>query len=266
MKLAEMPQVGHLQVFPHMGDGGLAMGAAVAADHAVHGFGRSSLENLYLGPAPPAPTVEAPSPGNNLRWTRLQDPPLTAARLIAAGEIIFWYQGRAEIGPRALGNRSILARADDRTVKDRLNLTLKRRVWYQPFCPSMLQEEAPRLLHIDNQPIEDNRFMTIGYRVRREFLPVMQGVINIDGTCRPHFVGKENPAFRRLLVHVKEATGTGVVLNTSFNVHGDPMVHAPGDALDTLRRTGARYLILEDYLVENLEGGKGGAMEEPWAT
>jgi carbamoyltransferase len=245
--------VDRLRVFPHMGDGGLAIGAAVAANYAVNGIGRSPLDHLYLGPAQDSAAVEERLAAEGIRFTRLEDPSETAARLIADGEIIFWYQGRAEIGPRALGNRSILARADDRTVKDRLNLTLKRRVWYQPFCPSMLIEEAPRLLHTGRQRVEDNRFMTIGYRVRSQWLDALQGVINIDGTCRPHFVGRENPRYRTLLQRVKQAVGAGVVLNTSFNVHGDPMVHTPGDALDTLFRTGARYLILEDRLVENPE-------------
>ena len=190
-------------------------------------------------------------PPGAFRIGRLDNPAAEAARLILGGEIILWFQGRMEIGPRALGHRSILARPDDRAIKDRLNLLLKKRVWYQPFCPSMLIEDAPALLETEGQEIRDNRFMTMGFRVRPERLPLMEGVINVDGTCRPQFVGDEEPRYRDLLIGMKEALGYGVVLNTSFNLHGEPMVCAPGEALDMLRRTGIRYLFMEDVLVEN---------------
>ncbi len=167
------------------------------------------------------------------------------------GEIILWFQGRMEIGPRALGHRSILARPDDRAIKDRLNLLLKKRVWYQPFCPSILIEDAPALLETEGQEIRDNRFMTMGFRVRPERLPLMEGVINIDGTCRPQFVDDEEPRYRDLLLHLKKELGFGVVLNTSFNLHGEPMVCTPGEAVAMLRQTGIRYLIMEDMLIEN---------------
>ncbi len=181
----------------------------------------------------------------------MKDPAAEAARLILAGEIILWFQGRMEIGPRSLGHRSILARPDDRTIKDRLNLLLKKRVWYQPFCPSMLIEDAPALLETEGQELRDNRFMTMGFRVRPERLALMEGVINVDGTCRPQFVGDEEPRYRSLLLHLKEALGFGVVLNTSFNLHGEPMVCSPDEAVEMQCRTGIRYLIMEDWLIEN---------------
>jgi carbamoyltransferase len=194
------------------------------------------------------PWISSPS----LRVTKPADPVAEAARMILAGEIILWFQGRMEIGPRALGGRSILARPDDRRIKDRLNLLLKKRVWYQPFCPSMLLEDAPDLLYTGGQDIRDNRFMTMGFRVREDRLQIMEGVINVDGTCRPQFVGAENPRYRLLLLHLKQVLGFGVVLNTSFNIHGEPVVCKPDEAVDMLRRTGIRYLFMEDMLVENL--------------
>ena len=181
----------------------------------------------------------------------MKDPAAEAARLILDGEIILWFQGRMEIGPRSLGHRSILARPDDRAIKDRLNLLLKKRVWYQPFCPSMLIEDAPALLETQGQEIRDNRFMTMGFRVRPERLALMEGVINVDGTCRPQFVGDEAPRYRALLQRLKETLGFGVVLNTSFNLHGEPMVCSPDEAVEMQRRTGIRYLFMEDLLIEN---------------
>ena len=275
MKLAELPELERLYVFPHMGDGGLAIGAALAANRTLHGVTACRLTDLYLGPGGPDREVSetddaspdtgssgpaagcggtAPGDGGDagsLRMRRLDDPAAEAGRLILAGEIVLWFQGRMETGPRALGHRSILARPDSRRLKDRLNLLLKKRVWYQPFCPSMLIEDAPALLMTEGQEIRDNRFMTMGFRVRPEHLPLLEGVTNIDGTCRPQFVGDEEPRYRDLLVHLKGVLGYGVVLNTSFNLHGEPMVCAPGEAVAMLRQTGIRYLILEDCLIEN---------------
>ncbi|MBN2437315.1 MAG: hypothetical protein JXL20_01815 [Deltaproteobacteria bacterium] len=250
MRLVELPGLERLFVFPHMGDGGLAIGAALAANRTLHGESACRLDDLYLGPAYATEKIPE-SVGGEFRIHRTDDPVAEAARFILAGEIILWFQGRMEIGPRSLGHRSILARPDNRAIKDRLNLLLKKRVWYQPFCPSMLVEDAPALLETQGQEIRDNRFMTMGFRVRPERLPLMEGVINVDGTCRPQFVGDEAPRYRALLRRLKETLGFGVVLNTSFNLHGEPMVCAPGEAVEMLRRTGIRYLFMEDWLIEN---------------
>ncbi len=249
MQLVKLPSLKRLYVFPHMGDGGLAIGAALAANRTLHNVTACRLSDLYLGPEKigTAPIFET----GDLRVRRLDDPAGEAARLILEGEILLWFQGRMEIGPRALGHRSILARPDDRPLKDRLNLLLKKRVWYQPFCPSILIEDAPALLETEGQEIRDNRFMTMGFHVRPERLPLMEGVINIEGTCRPQFVDNEEPRYRDLLLHLKKAFGFGVVLNTSFNLHGEPMVCTPGEAVAMLRQTGIRYLIMEDRLIEN---------------
>lgn len=282
MRLVELPGLERIFVFPHMGDGGLAIGAALAANRTLHGIASCRLPHLYLGPrhsneeilqsieTGPASSgmADASLSPRSIEINRdssllseekigscpylfLKDPAAEAARLILAGEIILWFQGRMEIGPRSLGHRSILARPDDRAIKDRLNLVLKKRVWYQPFCPSMLIEDAPALLETEGQEIRDNRFMTMGFRVRPERLALMEGVINVDGTCRPQFVGDEEPRYRSLLLHLKEALGFGVVLNTSFNLHGEPLVCSPAEAVEMQRRTGIRYLIMEDWLIEN---------------
>ncbi|MDD5712756.1 MAG: carbamoyltransferase C-terminal domain-containing protein [Smithellaceae bacterium] len=269
MKIAHLPEVDGVYVFPHMGDGGLALGAAMAVNYDVTGQYQYRLKDLYLGPAygladimaalEKTGTHEAGTAGDDqgaaddLIWQRIENPAEAAADLIMAGEIILWYRGRMEIGPRALGNRSILARPDDPRMKDRLNLLLKKRVWYQPFCPSMLTEDAPSLLQIGKGRPEDNPFMTTAFPVRVEKRGIMGAVINVDGTCRPQFVGDENPAFRELLSAVKSRLGYGVLLNTSFNIHGEPVVCTPDEAIAMLKATGIRYLFMEDVLVENLD-------------
>ncbi len=282
MKLAAQQEVENIYVFPHMGDGGLAIGAAMLMNHDRYGISRYKLQSLALGPSFTTEEVWTALQGRNvaesaaikdvsseipasafisseahqngdLLFRRIDSAPETAARLILAGEIILWFQGRMEIGPRSLGNRSILARPDDSNIKDRLNLLLKKRVWYQPFCPSILAEDAPSLLHTEGLNLGDNPFMTMAFRVRDEEMKKMAGVINIDGTCRPQFVGDEQPLYRDLLKQIKIILGYGVLLNTSFNIHGEPVVCTPKEALDMLQRTGIRYLVIEDVLVENMK-------------
>ncbi len=251
MKAGELDEIENLYVFPHPGDGGLAIGSALAVNHRKYGIPGFKLNDLYLGPAFTHDEILAALRQRKVSFKQIKDVARTAAALILDNEIILWFRGRVEIGPRALGNRSILARPDDRRIRDRLNLALKKRVWYQPFCPSILLEDASALLHTEKQGVLDNPFMTSAFRVRNEHLNAMAGVINVDSTCRPHFVADENPVYRDLLVHIKKELGMGVVLNTSFNIHGEPLVCSPDDALDTFVRTGVRYLFLEDFLIEN---------------
>jgi carbamoyltransferase len=170
-----------------------------------------------------------------------------AAARLARDEIVLWFQGRMEYGPRALGGRSIVARPDRPELRDRLNSTLKRRVWYQPFCPSILDDEAERLLEHGDMP---NRFMTMAYRVRPEARDVLAGVTSSDGTCRPQMVDESYGKYFELLRTLRESVGVGAVLNTSFNVHGEPMVSSPDDALSTFARCGADALVMDDFLVE----------------
>jgi len=260
MKIAAMKEVERIFVFPHMGDGGLAIGAAMHLNNDAFGVNSYPMQDLYLGPAYSredvmtacARQVVKDHGTRELRYAKIEDAPQRAARFIMDGEIILWYQGRMEIGPRSLGNRSILARPDDARIKDRLNLLLKKRVWYQPFCPSILAEDGAALLHAEGRCLEDNRFMTMAFRVREEHLRTMAGVINIDGTCRPQFVGAENQLYRELLLQVREELGYGVVLNTSFNIHGEPLVCSPREALEMQQKAGIRYLFMEDVLVENM--------------
>ena len=249
MQIESLKSTDHVFTFPHMGDGGLAIGAAVAANAECAGVNQYPATTPSLGPAFSEESILPALEKWGFPFERLEDPAGTAAEILLQGHIILWFRGRMEMGPRALGNRSILARPDQQDIKDRLNLVLKKRVWYQPFCPSLLEEDAETLLHLENRHIEDNPFMTSGFRVREKYRPLMAGVINVDGTCRPHFVGRENPVYRDLLLNLKRELGKGVILNTSFNIHGEPIVCTPDDALDMFGRTRIDYLFMGDFLV-----------------
>ncbi|MBF0558874.1 MAG: carbamoyl transferase, partial [Nitrospirae bacterium] len=136
-------------------------------------------------------------------------------------------------------------------IKDRLNMELKMRVWYQPFCPSILEEDA----RVCFEPFtgSPNRFMTAAYRVKPEFLVRLKGVIGKDGTCRPQAVDARDGKYWQLLVQLKRLTGLGVVLNTSLNLHGEPLVCSPEDAVNTFMRTNCSYMAIGDFLVEKQE-------------
>jgi len=188
-----------------------------------------------------------------LKTSRPSDVAERVADLIAAGRIVMWFQGRMEYGPRALGQRSVLARPDRVDLRDRLNLVLKQRVWYQPFCPSMLESEAGRLLaDYDGKP---NRHMTMAYMVAPAFRTALAGVISVDGSCRPQMVADDSPSgLGAVLRALKTRTGVGVVLNTSYNIHGEPLVCTPQEAIDVYARTGADALAIGPYLAERTAG------------
>ncbi len=167
---------------------------------------------------------------------------------IVAGEIGAIFHGRMEWGPRALGNRSILADPRNKTSIDKINNQIKRREPFQPFCPSILEEEASRLF--DKWYL--NKHMTCAFRMKEEFHKELPGAIHVDGTARVQFVNEiDNPSYHKIIKKVKELNGYGVILNTSFNMHGRAMVQSPDDAIRDFLDTGMDYLVLEGILIKS---------------
>lgn len=235
-------------VFPHMGDGGLALGAAVAAAVERDRPPCGTLDDLGLGPEYSEESIAGVLDARGVPSSTVPDPAAHAADRIALGEIVLWFQGRMELGPRALGHRSILARPDSTAIRDRLNLVLKRRSWYQPFCPSILERDARQVLN--DWKGRPNRHMTMAYVVAAEWRDRLAGVIGPDGSCRPQMVPESaGDPFARLLGEVRTRIGLGAVLNTSFNVHGEPVVCNPAEALDVFLRTGADCLVIGHSVV-----------------
>ncbi len=245
----ELPHLEELFVFPHMGDGGLALGAALESDSKRQKQTHYPLADLFLGPAYTSDEIERELQLlKEVTYRRSNDICAETAKLIARGNVVLWFQGRMEYGPRALGARSILARADSLALKDQLNLRLKKRVWYQPFCPSMLEEDARELLSNYRGP--PNAFMTCAYRVQAGREAILSGASSIDGTCRPQILSESDRSrFFTLLQAVKRELGWGVVLNTSLNLHGEPLVCSPKDTLRTFIETDVHALIIEDFIV-----------------
>jgi carbamoyltransferase len=241
--------VEEVYVFPHMGDGGLALGAAISAAADSGETVRLRLDRLDLGPAYDLQAIESSVRDAGLPTVRSTDLPRRVADQLAEGRIVMWFQGAMEYGPRALGCRSVLARPDRLDIRDRLNLALKRRVWYQPFCPSMLESDASRLLA--DWTGGRNRSMTMAYQVAEEHKCHMAGVMSVDGTCRPQVVpDDESGAFADLLREARRRWQVGAVLNTSFNIHGEPLVCSPTEAIDVFLRSGADALAMGPFLID----------------
>jgi carbamoyltransferase len=247
-RMRQLREVEDVYVFPHMGDGGLALGAAIAAATAASERVSMHLSDLDLGPAYDDAAYDRAMQRHGVQAERSPNVACAVADRLAAGEVVMWFQGRMEYGPRALGHRSVLARPDRPQLRDRLNLVLKRRVWYQPFCPSMLDSEGERLLA--DWTGTRNRFMTTAHEIRPECRAALSGVSSIDGTCRPQFVPDADPGpFAELLRAARQRWSVGAVLNTSYNIHGEPLVCTPDEAIDVFKRSGADALAMGPYLI-----------------
>jgi carbamoyltransferase len=168
------------------------------------------------------------------------------AKLLAEQRVIGWFQGASEFGPRALGNRSLLADPRKPEMKDILNSRVKHRQAFRPFAPIVLAERAKEIFEGE----EDSPFMLIAKRVRPEWRDRIPAIVHVDGTARVQTVREQtNPALYRLLREFEALTGVPVLINTSFNVKGEPIVETPRDAVVCFLTTGIDHLVLHDTLI-----------------
>ena len=251
MAIDGMPEVKDFFVFPHMGDGGLALGAAYYVDFQEMGKleGRQ-LENICFGPSYGNGEIEnvLKKSGRHISYHKVDGIERHVAELIVEkNRIVLWFQGNMEYGPRALGSRSVLAYPGDEANRDRINSIIKKRPYFQPFASSILHEDAGKVLSPYRRP---NRFMTVGYVVDEHHRKDLAAAMHIDSTTRPQVVTETSGRYYNLLKHVKRLSGVGALLNTSLNKHGYPIVMTPEDAVWTLLNTGADTLAIGDYIVE----------------
>ena len=237
-----------LFVQPAASDDGVALGAALAPF--LDGGARlpvRPMRHAYLGPSFDDVAIETALKTYKIRYSPLSDPAATGAEMLSQGKILGWYQGRMEFGPRALGNRSILADPRDPEMNIKVNNAVKFREWWRPFAPSFKKEAAPEYL----ESAYDSPFMILTAQVRPEKRSVIPSVTHVDGSARPQTVEKEiNPLYYRLIDEFGNRTGVPVVMNTSFNLRGEAIVHTPTDAIRTFFSSGMDALLLGSFLVE----------------
>lgn len=244
-----------LFVQPSAGDGGGALGAALFAGHTALGEQRRFvMEHAYWGEEFTEDNVRRAIDGTGLKAEYAEDPDGLVERTVARlldGRVVGWFQGRFEWGPRALGNRSILADPRRPEMKDLVNAKVKFREPFRPFAPSVLAQRAEDYFDLANAAsVMPARFMLLVTPVRESKQPAIPAV-NHMGTARMQTVHEDmNPLYHGLISKFCDATGVPVLLNTSFNVRGEPIVRSPTDAMRTFQMSGLDTVVLGPYIVD----------------
>ena len=240
--------VDRIFVQPAASDDGVCLGAVLGPTlDAGEKLPVRKMRHAYLGNECSDAEIEKALATYKIRATRVADPAAVAAALLADGKILGWVQGRMEFGPRALGSRSILADPRDPEMNAKVNNAVKFREWWRPFAPSLLQEAAGDYL----ESATDSPFMVLTAQVRPEKRSVIPSVTHVDGSARPQTVERDvNPLYWRLISEFGRRTGVPVVMNTSFNLRGEPIVSSPTDAIRTFFSSGMDALIIGSFVVE----------------
>jgi carbamoyltransferase len=250
-RLKELPGVAGVFVHPNMGDGGCGTGAALlefvggpAADKLS-----KPLANVFLGPSFPASEIADALGRAQLPFTEYSPIEPKIAALIAAGKVVARFNGRMEYGPRALGNRSILYHAKEPAVNQWLNQRLGR-TEFMPFAPATLAEKADACYRNVSGAEHAAQFMTLTFDCTESMKRDSPAAVHVDGTARPQLVSAEsNPSFYRILTEYYRLTGIPSLINTSFNMHEEPIVCTPDDAVRAFLQGNLDYLAIGDFLV-----------------
>lgn len=232
---------------PAANDAGTALGAAFHLWNEFLGNKRSfRMESAFHGRDYLSAGWTPPRNSDAFDWRQSTDVAAETAGLLVEGKLVAWYQGADEVGPRALGNRSILADPRRKDVRDLINAKIKHREMYRPLCPSVLEEEFENWFGTAGNTSSENMLMAHWLQKGQDLVPA---VVHADGTCRAQIVRRSrNLRFHTLISHFYRLTGVPMVLNTSFNI-SEPIVSSPADALETFRRSGLDALVIGDMIV-----------------
>ena len=239
-----------IYIQPASSDSGGALGAAAFIYHTLLGNPRTQpMDHALFGPDFSNEEIEKTLQDAGAKYQRLNEPELVkeTARLIHEGAIVGWFQGRMEYGPRALGCRSILANPCDPTMKDTLNARVKFREEFRPFAPAVTEENVSDYFEIDRPA----PFMLLVPQVKEGKGDAIPAVTHVDNSARVQTVSaKVNPRFHSLISAFGEISGVPIIINTSFNVRGEPIVCTPRDAYNCFSHTDIDFLVMSDFLVE----------------
>jgi len=273
MRLLDLPGVMGLHIFPHMGDGGLAAGAALWAWHRAlsgpelngstqrssarhgqedrlpHGRAWSKLDSVFLGTEYVETRMLEALEEAGLSWCCPADLAAEVACLLAEGKTVARFTGREEFGPRALGHRSILFTAGDPKLAEKVNAKLGRD-WFMPFASATLVEAAEDLFKDAGRSLEPARFMTITAQCTSRMRNSSPAAVHLDGTSRVQIVTREDsPGLHGILTAYRKRTGIPTLINTSFNLHCEPIVHTPEEGVRTFLEAGLDSLVMGPFLV-----------------
>lgn len=246
-KIIDMPNVKELFVQPASGDAGTSMGAATFVANEL-GDTVKPQQHTYFGPSYTTDECIQACKAHeaNPSFEILDNPVEATAEILAAGNPVAWFQGCMEFGPRALGNRSIIGDPSHPKIADLINLQIKFRERWRPFCPSMSHEVASEILQTDHP----SPYMTFAFQVAEQWKDRIPEVVHEDGTARTQIVTPEsNARYHELLKALEAKRGHPVLLNTSLNRRGEPMVCSPTDALNMFFGCDLQYLVMENILV-----------------
>lgn len=248
-KIIELPHVKELFVQPAAGDSGTSLGAATyIASQTKHFKNLKKMEHVYLGPSFSSKQCveECKKHKAKPKFKKIKDASKVGAEILAAGNPLAWFQGRMEFGPRALGCRSILGDPTTPKISDKINEQIKYRERWRPFCPSILDSYAKSIIGSDHP----SPFMTFTFDVQPDWIKKIPEVVHEDKTIRVQVVNeKTNKVYYQLLKNFNKLKGIPVILNTSLNRRGEPMVCSPEDALNMFYGCDLEYMIMEDILV-----------------
>lgn len=241
----------NIYIQPAATDAGGALGAALWLRCQILGKKRpDTMGNIYLGESFKESEIIEALRAQNIPYDRVEDSRLfnLVAGELSKGKIIGWYQGRTEWGPRALGNRSILADPRNPDMKDIINSKIKFREFFRPFAPAILSDDVNKYIEKEREMYLD-LFMLVAYPVKEEQKSSIPAVTHINGTARVQRVEKElNWRFWQLIKRFKELTGVGALLNTSFNLKGEPIVNSPANAVKTFLNSKIDILVMENFI------------------
>jgi carbamoyltransferase len=239
---------------PNAGDGGSSMGAALFVHACIQGKARAyALEDARLGPGFTSGEVEAFLKTKGVRYRRFaarEELLKETARLLNDNQVVGWFQGRMEWGPRALGARSILANPCHAAMKDILNDKVKHRETFRPFAPAVCAEDADEYFECDSPLPAPADFMLMVYPIRERWRKKLSAVTHVDGSGRLQTVHRERqPLYYDLIKAFGNLSGVPILVNTSFNIRGEPIVCTPAEAYRCMMSTGIDCLVMEDFLI-----------------
>jgi len=246
-RILEQSFVENIFIQPAANDAGTAIGSALELANELGENADFEMKTAYWGPEYSNEEIEQVLKEAKVSYEKVKNPEKVVAEMIAKGKIIGWFQGRLEIGPRALGHRSILAHPGKTGMKDKVNKEVKHRETWRPFAPSILHEAGSEYL----KNYYRHPFMVLTFDVTKKGLKDISQTVHVDNTARPQSVEPETcPRYYKLISEFSKISGIKAVLNTSFNDSEQPLVNTPKEALKTFFGTGLDVLSIGDFIVE----------------